>query len=157
MDMPASLPLYFTNESVNKSVALVSCMDAIAEKVSLSLQSSATHLISRLQIMRNFINGISRKIVDHTLSQNMGVELKRLLVASSHRIAKTRDLAAKYLNRLIVAFPSLMCESTLVFGILDVLTLLRKACEGEFTDEVSSSPWRPSLIKPKISTVHPAN
>jgi phosphatidylinositol 4-kinase A len=86
--------------------------------------------------MRNFIGSLSRKIVDHILSEGLSYQLKDLLVTCCHRIAKTRDLSAKYLNRLVVAFPSLMCESPLVFAILDVLTLLRKACEGEFTDEV---------------------
>lgn len=29
-----------------------------------------------------------------------------------------------------------MCDPPLVFAILEVLTLLRRACENEFTDEV---------------------
>jgi phosphatidylinositol 4-kinase len=45
-------------------------------------------------------------------------------------------MASKYLNRLITSFPSLMCDTPLVFAILEVLTLLRRACENEFTDEV---------------------
>lgn len=75
--------------------------------------------------------------MDHSLSPGISTELRGILVASTHRVARTRDLAMKYLNRLINAFPSLMCDAPLVFAILDVLTLLRKACEGEFTDEVS--------------------
>jgi phosphatidylinositol 4-kinase len=31
-----------------------------------------------------------------------------------------------------------MCDPPLVFAILEALTMLRKACEGEFIDEVSS-------------------
>lgn len=86
--------------------------------------------------MRGLVAGLSRKIVDHTLSAGLSAELRQLLVTSTHRIAKTRELAMKYLHRLISAFPSLMCDAPLVFAVLDVLTLLRKACEGEFTDEV---------------------
>jgi hypothetical protein len=29
-----------------------------------------------------------------------------------------------------------MCSAPLVFAILEVLTILRRACEGEFIDEV---------------------
>ncbi|KAG8969691.1 phosphatidylinositol-4- kinase [Tulasnella sp. 419] len=123
MDLPASLTTYFVNEGMNKSAALASCMDAVAEKV-----------------MRGFVASVSRKIMDHTLSIKLSKELRDLLVASTHRIARVRDLASKYLDRLIRAFPSLMCESTLVFSILEVLTLLRWACEGEFTDEYTPRP-----------------
>ncbi|KAG8878350.1 phosphatidylinositol-4- kinase [Tulasnella sp. 331] len=86
-------------------------------------------------VMRGFVAGLSTKIVDHSLSPGISTELRLILVASTHRVARTRDLAMKYLNRLMTAFPSLMCDAPLVFAILDVLTLLRKACEGEFTDE----------------------
>ncbi|KAG8880085.1 phosphatidylinositol-4- kinase [Tulasnella sp. 332] len=118
LDLPASLISYFVNEGLNKSGALALCIDAMAENV-----------------MRGFVAGLSTKIVDHSLSPGISTELRLILVASTHRVARTRDLAMKYLNRLMTAFPSLMCDAPLVFAILDVLTLLRKACEGEFTDE----------------------
>lgn len=66
----------------------------------------------------------------------MSAELQKLLVTSCHRITKVRDVATKYLHRLITSFPSLMCDAPLVCAILEVLTLVRRACEGEFTDEV---------------------
>ena len=31
-----------------------------------------------------------------------------------------------------------MCDPPLVFSILEVLTLLRRSCEGEYVDEVRS-------------------
>lgn len=30
-----------------------------------------------------------------------------------------------------------MCDATLVYAILEILTMLRRACEGEYMDEVS--------------------
>jgi hypothetical protein len=66
-------------------------------------------------------------------------ELRCLLVLSTHRIAMARDVASKYLNRLITSFPSLMCDSQLVFAILEALTLLQRACDNEFVDEVGST------------------
>ncbi|KAG9016282.1 phosphatidylinositol-4- kinase [Tulasnella sp. 427] len=123
MDLPASLPTYFVNDGLNKSGALAGCMDAIAENV-----------------IRSYIGLLSRKIVDHSLSKELSKELRQLLVTSCHRVTKTRDVASKYINRLITSFPSLMCDEALVCAILEVLTLLRKACEGEFTDEYSPQP-----------------
>lgn len=45
----------------------------------------------------------------------------------------------KYLQRLITAFPSLLCDPPFVVALLEVLTLMHRACEGEFTDEVSAN------------------
>lgn len=78
----------------------------------------------------------SKKIIEHSVPRQITSELRSLLVYSCHRINKAREVASRYLNRLITSFPSLMCGAPLVFAILEVLTILRRACEGEFTDEV---------------------
>lgn len=88
------------------------------------------------------LNGqAARQALPETLSQ----ELRVLLVGSTHRIEKARAVASKCLNRLITSFPSLMCDPPLVFAILEVLTLLRGACENEFNDEVRER----SLFQPQ--------
>ncbi|CAG7846286.1 Phosphatidylinositol 4-kinase stt4 Short=PI4-kinase; Short=PtdIns-4-kinase [Serendipita indica DSM 11827] len=115
---PSSMPTYFLNKDVNMRENLISCMDSVAEK-----------------IMRSSISELSSQIVEHSLPVSMSEEMQKLLVAACHRINKVRDVAAKYLHRLITSFPSLMCDAPLVCAILEVLTLLRRACEGEFTDE----------------------
>lgn len=74
--------------------------------------------------------------MQHSISPSLSQELRKLLVASTHRIAKVREIAMKYLQRLITAFPSLLCDPPFVIAILEVLTLMQRACEGEFTDEV---------------------
>lgn len=86
--------------------------------------------------MRSSLNELSSQIVEHSLPKPMSAELQQLLVATCHRIGKVRDIGGKYIHRLITSFPSLMCDAPLVCAILEVLTLLRNACEGEFTDEV---------------------
>lgn len=79
------------------------------------------------------------QIVEHQLPRRVTSELKILLVHSCHRVSKAREIASRYLNRLITTLPSLMCSAPLVFSILETLTILRHACEGEFVDEVSLS------------------
>ena len=74
--------------------------------------------------------------MQHSISPSLSQELRKLLVASTHRIAKVREIATKYLQRLITAFPSLLCDPPFVVATLEVLTLMQRACEGEFTDEV---------------------
>ncbi|QRV86070.1 phosphatidylinositol 3- and 4-kinase [Ceratobasidium sp. AG-Ba] len=119
MFLPSSLVWYFLNEGINKNAPLISCMEAIAEKV-----------------IRDFVSDtISRKIVQHSISPSLSRELRQLLVASTHRVPKVRDIAMKYLQRLVNAFPSLLCDPPFVVAILEVLTLMHRACEAEFTDE----------------------
>ena len=86
--------------------------------------------------MRDYQTEINKKIMEHNIPRQVSSELRRLLVYSCHRVNKAREVASRYLNRLITSFPSLMCGGPLVFSILEVLTILRKACEGEFIDEV---------------------
>jgi phosphatidylinositol 4-kinase len=76
------------------------------------------------------------KIVDHSLNSHLTPELKLLLVTACHRITKPRDIAFKLLDRLITGFPSLMCDSSLVFAMLDILTLLQSSCDERQLNEV---------------------
>ncbi|KAG9226590.1 hypothetical protein CCMSSC00406_0006185 [Pleurotus cornucopiae] len=116
--LTSSLATYFVNDSLNSNAGLSGCMESIAEKV-----------------IRESISELSRLASEQVLPPCLSAELQTLLIFSTHRVAKARDVASKYLNRLITAFPSLMCDPPLVFAILEVLTLLRRACENEFVDE----------------------
>ncbi|THH11990.1 hypothetical protein EW145_g299 [Phellinidium pouzarii] len=116
--LPSSLPLYFVNESINRHVHLSACMNAVADKV--------------IQVA---IGELSRQAFEHSFPESISKELRALLVYSCHRVSHTRDVAMKYLNRLVTSFPSLICDTPLVYAILEVLSMLRRACEGEFTDE----------------------
>ncbi|EFI28353.1 atypical/PIKK/PI4K protein kinase [Coprinopsis cinerea okayama7 len=115
---PSSLISYFINDSLNKHQGLSACMDAIAENV-----------------IRGCIGDLNVKAAQQSMPEYLSEELQKLLVASTHRIQQAREIASKYLNRLITSFPSLMCDPRLVFAILEVMTLLQKACENEFWDE----------------------
>lgn len=115
-------------------------MESVVDKVRcvLFLSLLRTCVDYWVKVIQVAIGELSKQIVEHALSDNISNELRALLVCSCHRVARARDVAMKYLNRLITSFPSLMCDKPLVFQILEILTMLRRACEGEFTDEVSS-------------------
>lgn len=89
-----------------------------------------------LKVIEGCIENLGRLAVEHSFPSSISRELRNLLVCSCHRIANAREIASKYLNRLITSFPSLMCDELLVFSILEVLTMVRNSCEGEFLDEV---------------------
>lgn len=117
--LPSSLVSYFVNKGINKTAGLLACMESIAEKV-----------------IRGSISDLNGQAAKQALPSGLSQELRALFVASTHRILKAREVASRYLNRLITSFPSLMCDPPLVFAILEVLTLLRQAAENEFLDEV---------------------
>lgn len=71
-------------------------------------------------------------------SQAVSDELKRMLIASTHRFRKVREVAMKYLNAILTSFAALMCDRRIVFVLLEILTLLRRSCEDTLTDEVSA-------------------
>lgn len=89
-----------------------------------------------MQIITDAIQDLNHQGQTQSLPGELLGELQVLLTGSTHRVAKARVVASKYLDRLITFFPSLMCNPPLVFSILEVLTLLRRSCEGEYLDEV---------------------
>jgi hypothetical protein len=102
------------------------------------------HLYSRrVQTITDAIQDLSHQAQTQSLPGELLGELQVLLTSSTHRVAKARAVASKYIHRLITSFPSLMCDPPLVFSILEVLTLLRRSCEGEYVDEVclGSASW----------------
>jgi phosphatidylinositol 4-kinase len=133
--LPSSLVPYFTNNSINSRTDLSACLDSMAEKV------GGKYVL--LKLVTTFVQTITDAIQDlnhqartQSLPGELLGELQVLLISSTHRVAKARTVASKYLHRLITFFPSLMCDPPLVFSILEVLTLLRRSCEGEYVDEV---------------------
>ena len=80
--------------------------------------------------MRGSANVLDAKASCHALPIGLSSESIVLLMLSTHRRDKAQDIALGYLNRLITLFPSL------VFAILEILTILRKAHESEHYDEV---------------------
>ncbi|KAF8643783.1 hypothetical protein AX16_008802 [Volvariella volvacea WC 439] len=115
---PHSLVSYFINDSVNEQPIFLSCMESIAEKV-----------------IRGCISDLNAQASQQVMPSCLSKELRDLLISSTHRILNVRTVSSKYLDRLISSFPSLMCDQSLVFAILEALTLLQQACENAFTDE----------------------
>jgi phosphatidylinositol 4-kinase len=133
---PSSLVTYFLNGSLNKNVSLGACMESIAEKVPILCLSQINLLRSLSQVIRGSVSDLNMQASEQALPADLPQELRQLLVMSTHRVEKARDIANKYLDRLIMSFPSLMCDPLLVVAILEVLTMMSRACEDEFTDEV---------------------
>lgn len=91
---------------------------------------------NHVQVITDAVENLSHQARTQSLPGELLDELQVLLISSTHRVAKARAVASKYLDKLITYFPSLMCNPLLVFAILEILTLLRRSCEGQYVDEV---------------------
>ncbi|PWN92771.1 hypothetical protein FA10DRAFT_298233 [Acaromyces ingoldii] len=117
MGMPSMVLWYFVNEGLNNS-SLVGSMEAIADKV-----------------IASYMEDLSYQVNDHSLDPRVTMEVRNLVLGSCHRVEKVRTVSRRFLDRLINAYPSLLCDQDLVVTMLEMLTLLRQGCEGQYRDE----------------------
>ena len=111
---------YFHNEGVNNHAQLYDTLSSIAEKVN-----------------SRFMSHLSERVVSHSMDPAVFPEVCGVVVECAHQYAKNRAVAMRYLNDLFSSFPSLLCNLQVITTLLELLTLLRRACLSEFTDEVS--------------------
>jgi phosphatidylinositol 4-kinase len=64
-------------------------------------------------------------------------EVCNILVACTHRFRKAREAALAYARQILETFSALMCDRKVVWTLLEILTLMRRSCELQYTDEVS--------------------
>ncbi|KAL1412783.1 Phosphatidylinositol 4-kinase stt4 [Vanrija albida] len=119
-NQPSVMLSYFCNESINKSPPIVGCLSGIANK--------------QTQV---FLKALSKDVVVHNLPPNISDQVCKILVLSTHRMKKVREMALSYARSIIETFSALMCDRKIVFTLLEMLTLLRRSCEMQFTDEYS--------------------
>lgn len=84
-------------------------------------------------------NFIQQNVTRHSLQLSIHSELRALATHCCHPQELARSYASNTLNSLIAAFPSILCESSLVTHLLEILTLLQEACESRYLDMVSGS------------------
>lgn len=114
---PSMLLWYFVNEGLNKS-SLVGSMDAIAEKVT-----------------RELVVDMRPQMAGHNVDPRITDEVQNLVLGTVHRVGKVRQVSGIVLDQLFGAYPTLLCDRHLVTLVLEVLTLLRRSCETQFTDQ----------------------
>lgn len=89
------------------------------------------------QVTSSFLASFGHRVRQHAVNKTVAAHLKSMILACSHSAAKKRRAAIKALDSIFTVFPVLLCDATIVRTLLESLTLLRDACEGEFDDEVS--------------------
>ncbi|KAK4048808.1 phosphatidylinositol-4- kinase [Microbotryomycetes sp. JL201] len=115
---PSAVFSYFHNEGVNSHTSMYDMLSSIAE-----------------QVNSRFMGHLSDRVVSHSMDEGVYPEIREIIIECAHQYAKNRTVATRYLNDLFSSFPSLLCNSQVVTTLLELLTLLRRACLSEYTDE----------------------
>lgn len=116
---PSVILDYFSNESINKS-AMSGPLNGIAARLS-----------------SVFLKCVSQRVVEHHMPHTVSIEVRKVLIACTHRIRRVREVALQQAKQIIETFSALMCEREVVFTLLEMLTLMRRSCEMQYTDEYS--------------------
>ncbi|OWZ76646.1 phosphatidylinositol 4-kinase [Cryptococcus neoformans Bt85] len=116
---PSVVLQYFCNVSLNTS-SLIGCLDAIVQKVS-----------------KSFLRQLYHQAITHSLPPIISKEVCKILIACTHRMSKVREKALAYARLILETFSALLCDKEVVFTLLEILTLMRRACETQYTDEYS--------------------
>ncbi|GMK56681.1 hypothetical protein CspeluHIS016_0305210 [Cutaneotrichosporon spelunceum] len=116
---PSVMLQYFTNTSVNKCAMLC----------------PLTGISTRLTNV--FLRQLSMRAVQHSMPQSVSEEVCKILVLCTHRMRPVREAALHMAKQVIETFSALMCDRNVVFTLLEILTLMRRSCEMQYTDEYS--------------------
>ncbi|KAF9381697.1 phosphatidylinositol-4- kinase [Podila verticillata] len=108
---------YFMNSGVNDT-GLSTCLEAIAD-----------------QVINVFMSEAQTKVLGHSLDDNVRQQVRNLVIGCTHRLKKVSTLSNKWVQRMIVTFPQLMCDKALLTLVLELSELLWLSCENEMTDE----------------------
>jgi phosphatidylinositol 4-kinase len=108
---------YFMNQGVNNS-SLASCLEHVAE------------VVSSIFISENYTKAIVSCNDDAVRAQ-----LHILLKLCCHRLSKVHHSAIKISDRIVVAFPQIFTDKSLICLLLELVQLMWLSCEAEYRDE----------------------
>ncbi|GAA5911077.1 hypothetical protein JCM6882_006870 [Rhodosporidiobolus microsporus] len=87
------------------------------------------------KVLSTYLHHLSREVTSHALDPAAYAQVREVLLCTTHRSQRVRETALRYLDNLLSSFPSLVCDLGVVTVMLELLTVLRRACLAEFTDE----------------------
>ena len=76
----------------------------------------------------------------------VAVQLATFLEGCCHRILKVQQAAVSAVDRIVNVFPSVLCQKTALFALLELLTLMWRSCLDAETDEYE---WRAQYVSKK--------
>lgn len=113
---PSMALWYFVHPSVSQA-SVHEALQAIAER---SFGAFLVHVSTRAEA--------------HAVDQVVVDEVRNILLATCHTCAAVRAMAHEYLERLVPACPSLFVRPDTVVTMLELVTMLGRACDSELAE-----------------------
>lgn len=64
-------------------------------------------------------------------------QINLILIGTCHKFNRVRSISFNLVDKIFIAFPTLISNSNVISTILELITLLRHSCEEELTNENS--------------------
>ncbi|GAA6000790.1 1-phosphatidylinositol 4-kinase STT4 [Rhodotorula paludigena] len=90
-------------------------------------------------VLSAYIARLSTQVPQHAMDSSAYAQVRAVLLHAADCDPQVRETALKYLDNLLTSFPSLVCNLGVVTVMLELLTVLRRSCLDEFTDEYTPS------------------
>ncbi|GAA5845618.1 hypothetical protein JCM9279_006050 [Rhodotorula babjevae] len=87
------------------------------------------------KVLSTFSARLSSQAPHHAMDAGAYSQVRAVLLHATNSSASVRATALRYLDNLLSSFPSLVCNLGVVTVMLELLTVLRRACLDEFVDE----------------------
>ncbi|BGP37895.1 Phosphatidylinositol 4-kinase stt4 [Rhodotorula kratochvilovae] len=91
------------------------------------------------KVLSVFSARLSSQAPLHALDATAYSQVRAVLLHTTSSVPAVRATALRYLDNLLASFPSLVCNLGVVTVMLELLTVLRRACLDEFVDEYTPS------------------
>ena len=88
------------------------------------------------RVLSTFTSRLSGQAPHHAMDAGAYNQVRSVLLHTTNSSASVRATAMRYLDNLLASFPSLVCNLGVITVMLELLTVLRRACLDEFVDEV---------------------
>lgn len=108
----------------------------LESKVKTSLLNSCMLGVSNYNVDVYLSKALSGRRQDFAAPQ-VAVQLASLLEGCCHRIAKVQSAATAACDRIVSQIPAVLCHKAALFAVLELLSLMWKACLDTETDEYS--------------------
>ncbi|WAQ86921.1 hypothetical protein PtA15_7A650 [Puccinia triticina] len=89
------------------------------------------------KVLGAFVSSFQQHAIRHTAVPHAHDQIPEILKFTCHHSTRIRGIALRYCQDMIIAFPTLVCDFDTVLIMLELITLLRVSCEGEYEDEYS--------------------
>ncbi|KAI7952678.1 hypothetical protein MJO29_008309 [Puccinia striiformis f. sp. tritici] len=89
------------------------------------------------KVLGAFVSSFQQHVIRHTEVPHVYDQIPEILKFTCHHSTRIRGIALRYCQDMIIAFPTLVCDFETVLTMLELITLLRISCEGEYEDEYS--------------------